>query len=406
MTRDIFWHLNQIPICLSWIYFYHGMLTRSKRGSSSDLIRTSIAVIAQTIIGIIIAYLIPDHNFLRLIINSFVICGLIVLIRKAKIKEAIFCYVINLTINIVIEVLSMLGSMTLDTLIHSTSTSFSFNATFYILNDVLCLLAYIVVVRIRNKQTINKQKHIFEIIMLLILNQFAWIYWVSYYIVLRTKPNVILTCFVLFIQTVNIIVVFILIKGYARINKEETKTMIKNDNADRLKRLIMVLSDKQNVINNIYLKIENENIEMIELNKMTNELKNIKNRIYCDSPVVNALLSYFYDECSKIAIKYTVNVHCSLQNNIDDFEFNTLLSNILKNALESCERYVNLEIDCKNNTLVIKCQNDCANKRKTMKMIHGNGIHIINNILDGYGGNYNLFIDNNIATSVCILNIN
>lgn len=364
MTRDIFWHLNQIPICLSWIYFYHGMLTRSKRGSSSDLIRTGIAVIAQTIIGIIIAYLIPDHNFLRLIIDSFVICGLIV------------------------------------------STSFSFNATFYILNDVLCLLAYIVVVRIRNKQTINKQKHIFEIIMLLILNQFAWVYWVSYYIVLRANPGIVLTSFVLFIQIVNIIIVFLLIKDYVRINKEETKIMIKSDNADRLKRLIMVLSDKQNVINNIYTKIKNENIEMMELNQMTNELKNIKNRIYCDSPVVNALLSYFYDECSKITIKYNVNVHCSLQNNIDDFEFNTLLSNILKNALESCERYVNLEIDCKNNTLVIKCQNDCANKRKTMKMIHGNGIHIINNILDGYGGNYNLFIDNNIATSVCILNIN
>lgn len=59
--------------------------------------------------------------------------------------------------------------------------------------------------------------------------------------------------------------------------------------------------------------------------------------MYCENPYANALFNYYRQLCDQKQIAATFVIESSLNGILDEYDLNTLLSNLLKNAVEAAE---------------------------------------------------------------------
>ena len=141
-----------------------------------------------------------------------------------------------------------------------------------------------------------------------------------------------------------------------------------------------------------------------------------------DYALVNSILSEFAERASryKTIVEYSIIIGRKL--NMEDIDLCRMLTNILENAVEGCQkvsegqRIIRLNLHSKGNFLFIKCENSCnednlritngkykSSKKNSDK--HGYGLKIINGIAEKYNGILNVQVRGGffaVTTTLCL----
>ena len=131
--------------------------------------------------------------------------------------------------------------------------------------------------------------------------------------------------------------------------------------------------------------------------------------IYCSNPIVNAVLVNKMHQCEEKRIKFTIDMMGFETKKMKEIDLVALLSNLLDNAIEECERiqdkldkkiYIhgwrirnNLFLEVKNTTEKEVIDSSTFKTKKDPKS-HGVGMKIIKEIIENYEGITDIEIEN------------
>lgn len=100
------------------------------------------------------------------------------------------------------------------------------------------------------------------------------------------------------------------------------------------------------------------------IEKLIQETDQFAETTYSENIVVNAIVGIRLNQAKGKGIAVTSHIHVPDRLEVDDADLNSLLSNMLENAIEACMRmedragaYINLEIRKKQRFLFIECEN-------------------------------------------------
>ena len=139
--------------------------------------------------------------------------------------------------------------------------------------------------------------------------------------------------------------------------------------------------------------------------------------IYCNNPLVNAVLWQKQQSAEKSGVAFSVDIEQSEDFPIDRIDICSLMVNLVDNALRECENcekpFVEIDVNRKINMLFIGVKNSCATLKsgKTRKLAttkngdHGYGMEIINKIAEKYNGEFALTAENGAASASVMLEI-
>jgi sensor histidine kinase regulating citrate/malate metabolism len=123
--------------------------------------------------------------------------------------------------------------------------------------------------------------------------------------------------------------------------------------------------------------------------------------VYTKNTAVNILTSYYISVAKENGIETTVSINIPEQLSIDRVDLTAILGNMWKNALDACRslsvdvrKYIDTSIRVENGMLLIKCVNSSpetvkdksGNFLSTKGKDHGNGLAIIEDTVERYGG--------------------
>lgn len=136
------------------------------------------------------------------------------------------------------------------------------------------------------------------------------------------------------------------------------------------------------------------------IERLIQETDQFAETTYSENIVVNAIVGIRLNQAKKEGIVVQSHIHVPARMEIDDVDLNSLLSNLLENAIESCMRmedrtgaYINLEIRKKQRFLFIECENSVDRRedpraaRTTSKddpEEHGFGLKVMNAVAEKY----------------------
>ena len=131
---------------------------------------------------------------------------------------------------------------------------------------------------------------------------------------------------------------------------------------------------------------------------------------YCTEPILNLILSRFYDECKNQCVEF----HCDVRENISAFMdassitalYGNLLSNSLEAATNSVEKQIELSVtkNVLQSIIVISAINSCGVAptpdghggfltKKPDRILHGVGLRSINRVVKRYNGIATMYYD-------------
>lgn len=151
------------------------------------------------------------------------------------------------------------------------------------------------------------------------------------------------------------------------------------------------------------------------INEMKKKAEAMEIPIYCNNPLVNAVLWQKQQAAEKSGIAFSVNIEQSEDFPVDRIDICSLMVNLTDNALrecESCEKpFVEISVSRKINMLFISVKNSCTTLKsgKTRKLAttkkgdHGYGMEIINKIAEKYNGEFALTAENGVASASVML---
>ena len=180
--------------------------------------------------------------------------------------------------------------------------------------------------------------------------------------------------------------------------------------------------DIGNHINMIQVLVEQgDTQEAKEYTRMlTEQYGKIKRELYCSNKIINAVLIQKLRICSEGDIRYELEINLPEQLSIQDIDLMCVYSNLLDNAIESCQRntqadnYIKIKTAPVGNYLGIKIINSKAVDQKLLtdendyitskhdKKNHGYGLRIIDEIVRQYDG-YKELQDNTHEFSAMVM---
>lgn len=144
----------------------------------------------------------------------------------------------------------------------------------------------------------------------------------------------------------------------------------------------------------------------IEIEKYLSKLQSVN---YCHNKIVNALLRSKYKEAEKQGIHFEADIQLTDDVNISRINLCRLYSNILDNAIAAAagkeKGYIKINAQKKGNYSVIVCENNFAGeifKNRRGQIIsdkgvgRGNGLKIIETLVEQHSGNMEITIQNDI----------
>ena len=171
-----------------------------------------------------------------------------------------------------------------------------------------------------------------------------------------------------------------------------------------------------------YLKQEDYAGARQYIQKFTEEAEQLPFVTYTANALVNSILLEFAERASryKAIVEYSIVIGRRL--NMEDIDLCRMLTNILENAVEGCQkvseeqRIIRLNLHSKGNFLFIKCENSCNEdnlritngKYKSSKKNsdrHGYGLKIINGIAEKYNGILSVQVHDGffaVTTTLCL----
>lgn len=216
------------------------------------------------------------------------------------------------------------------------------------------------------------------------------------------------------------------------INEEKCRQQDK-----KLEKDIDDLNKKENIISNYYKKTKKSTEELIKmkhdiknelqiayiiasgdkkqatkiLDEVYEKLENIKINNYCKDDILNTVLSTKKMEAKDYNVDLDIKIDSSIDLNMEEIDSCNLFCNILDNSIEATkmcdEKIIKLYILKKFNYIIIKCKNTYDSNLKidkkgklitTKKDIknHGNGLKIVEDIVNKYNGEMKIVTQNNI----------
>ena len=140
------------------------------------------------------------------------------------------------------------------------------------------------------------------------------------------------------------------------------------------------------------------------ISKLRDDMSGTENKIFCNDLEINTIVAAKYQTARNNGIIMNVVITAIDKINIDKVYLNSILSNIIQNAVENTPAGGNIDfsMNIRAGHLVITCQNDVTtiNERllttKQDKRNHGYGIRIINDLVKLLGGRSILEYKNNV----------
>lgn len=216
---------------------------------------------------------------------------------------------------------------------------------------------------------------------------------------------------------------------------------IKHDK--KLKKDIIDLNNRENIISNYYKVTKKNSEELIKikhdmknelqiayviaskdkkqstkiLDKAYERLENIKVTPFCKNEILNAILTIKMIEAKDYGINLEIKIDSDIDLKMEEIDICNLFSNILDNSIEATKKCKNKNIKLyilkRNNYIVIKCENtynDNLKEDNNGKLIttkkdtknHGNGFKILKDITDKYNGEINIDTKNSIFKVIIV----
>lgn len=168
------------------------------------------------------------------------------------------------------------------------------------------------------------------------------------------------------------------------------------------------INKHMDVLNEMLGKMETPEVKLYseQLEEVYQEMKPV---IYCSNPIVNAVLVNKAHQCEEKHIKFTIDMMGFETKKMKEIDLVALLSNLLDNAIEECERiqdkldkkiYIhgwrirnNLFLEVKNTTEKEVIDSSTFKTKKDPKS-HGVGMKIIKEIIENYEGITDIEIEN------------
>lgn len=136
------------------------------------------------------------------------------------------------------------------------------------------------------------------------------------------------------------------------------------------------------------------------IEKLIQETDQFAETAYSGNVVVNSIVGIRLNQAKKEGIAVQSHIHVPARLEVDDVDLNSLLSNMLENAIEACMRmedrtgaYINLEIRKKQRFLFVECENSVDRKEaldaaRTMEKDnpkeHGFGLKVMRAVAEKY----------------------
>lgn len=169
--------------------------------------------------------------------------------------------------------------------------------------------------------------------------------------------------------------------------------------------------DMNNHLNNIQIMNENSENATKYIESIQNELKQARKKRLSGNAMFDIIIDEKMKVCKEKGIEFTANIDSRNTDFIENIDVSSILSNILDNAIEACEkipgdkRYIKLETMWADDIFLIVCENSKINSIKKLgetfvtdkinKSNHGLGIKSIEYSVKKYRGNMLITYDEN-----------
>lgn len=413
LNNEPFFYFNHLILFFIWAFF-HVYFLNHEETNIRMFIKLYLGLMLNMAINFLIGFIFDELFSVNLIRTLFSILTLFITL-KIVVKDIwanTFFAVIFHTLCIVFsEMLTILVMLALSGFDQQSFQDASFFGTLgFIIMDVFNALFLWGVWGLKKRALRNidwkKQGRVIPIIIV----QGAWIYLLSYKLIYAYKISVSLIPILIFSWLLMQGSVVMLIHSLITLKKDREKAENEHLYNAQLQNQITELYQKQNIMDDLWKNVQNqvEHLNLNEIYQLHQQIGEIRYALYCDNPSVNAMLASFIRQCQEKNISCTYSIQATLLNGIDDYDLNTLLANLLKNAVEATEGnlhpQIELTIKQRNQILLIRCTNNLGQKKKRQKKIHGNGKLIITQIVKKYQGEVQWHLDTQQAVTEIFIN--
>lgn len=411
MLDQTLYYLNHIPLMMTWAYFYNEFLP-VRKSYRKDYVMLAAAILAAVLVLIQI-YEIPgseqDNAVFRMTVSAATIGVVVYLVKGAGLKATVFALFAQQLLSITAEMVTML--ITLVGVQFSRSAyegTFYMNVYSYVLLDIMSLLFFMLALGIVRKRQGTTEGEYTTIGTLLLICQFLWLYILSYKLIYIVEASTMLLVQSLLFLLLTDAAVFVIARRIIRQKRKKQELEAKRQMNAELEIQLRKLSEKQKVINAVFKEMTGLDDQLETLSTLQHQMKQIREDLICANPYVNALLNAYLIEAKEKQISMQLEIKADLLKGIDNYDLNTLLSNLLKNAVETSENSedpkVTLQLTEKAGLLMIRCCNNLAEPScPVKKRIQGQGLMIIDEILQRYQGTRSMKKDQNLAVAEVML---
>ena len=411
MLDQTLYYLNHIPLMMTWAHFYNEFLP-VRKSYRKDYVMLAAAILAAVLVLIQI-YEIPgseqDNAVFRMTVSAATIGVVVYLVKGAGLKATVFALFAQQLLSITAEMVTML--ITLVGVQFSRSAyegTFYMNVYSYVLLDIMSLLFFMLALGIVRKRQGTTEGEYTTIGTLLLICQFLWLYILSYKLIYIVEASTMLLVQSLLFLLLTDAAVFVIARRIIRQKRKKQELEAKRQMNAELEIQLRKLSEKQDVINAVFKEMTGLDDQLETLSTLQHQMKQIREDLICANPYVNALLNAYLIEAKEKQISMQFEIKADLLKGIDNYDLNTLLSNLLKNAVEASENSedpkVTLQLTEKAGLLMIRCCNNLAEPScPVKKRIQGQGLMIIDEILQRYQGTRSVKKDQNLVVAEVML---
>lgn len=411
MLDQTLYYLNHIPLMMTWAYFYNEFLP-VRKSYRKDYVMLAAAILAAVLVLIQI-YEIPgseqDNAVFRMTVSAATIGVVVYLVKGAGLKATVFALFAQQLLSITAEMVTML--ITLVGVQFSRSAyegTFYMNVYSYVLLDIMSLLFFMLALGIVRKRQGTMEGEYTTIGTLLLICQFLWLYILSYKLIYIVEASTMLLVQSLLFLLLTDAAVFVIARRIIRQKRKKQELEAKRQMNAELEIQLRKLSEKQDVINAVFKEMTGLDDQLETLSTLQHQMKQIREDLICANPYVNALLNAYLIEAKEKQISMQFEIKADLLEGFDNYDLNTLLSNLLKNAVEASEHSedpkVKLQLTEKAGLLMIRCCNNLAEPScPVKKRIQGQGLMIIDEILQRYQGTRSVKKDQNLVVAEVML---
>ena len=342
-------------------------------------------------------------------VSAATIGVVVYLVKGAGLKATVFALFAQQLLSITAEMVTML--ITLVGVQFSRSAyegTFYMNVYSYVLLDIMSLLFFMLALGIVRKRQGTTEGEYTTIGTLLLICQFLWLYILSYKLIYIVEASTMLLVQSLLFLLLTDAAVFVIARRIIRQKRKKQELEAKRQMNAELEIQLRKLSEKQDVINAVFKEMTGLDDQLETLSTLQHQMKQIREDLICANPYVNALLNAYLIEAKEKQISMQFEIKADLLEGFDNYDLNTLLSNLLKNAVEASEHSedpkVKLQLTEKAGLLMIRCCNNLAEPScPVKKRIQGQGLMIIDEILQRYQGTRSVKKDQNLVVAEVML---